>query len=313
MKKSILFYIPLLLILNLFLSNRNLAQDYTHWDLPEGAIARLGKGSINDAEFSPDGTRLAIASDIGVWIYDAHTGTEMRFIQVPPRGVRTANTIAFAPDGKTLAVGNWVLGGAVELWDSTTGESLAILKEGIGRVKGLEFSSDGAMLACASWHRSVEYHMWEVATRREVISFIGEQDGLYNGLALSPDAHSVASAGREAVFLWDVPTEGLRRTIEGDEPPAWTLAFSPDSKTLVGGQTTMRLWDAETGDELSKLEGHTRNVDAITFSPDGKILASGDTGGKIMLLRFDPRTQKPNSQKPTLPGLLRSFSGEENA
>ena len=86
---------------------------------------------------------------------------------------------------KTLAVGNWVLGGAVELWDSTTGEPLAILKEGIGRVKGLEFSSDGAMLACASWHREVEYHMWEVATRREVISFVGEQDGLYNGLALS--------------------------------------------------------------------------------------------------------------------------------
>ena len=65
------------------------------------------------------------------------------------------------------------------------------------------------------------------------------------------------------------------------------------------------------GMKLSKLEGHTRNVDAITFSPDGKILASGDTGGKIMLSRFDPRTQKPNSQKPTLPGLLRSFTGEK--
>ena len=292
MKKLGLFAIAFLIIAST-LSNDSFAQDYTHWHLPEGAIARLGKGAINDAEFSPDGTRLAIASDIGVWIYDAQTGTEMLFIHVPPRGVRTANTIAFAPGGKTLAVGNWVLGGTVELWDSTTGESLGILKEGIGGVKGLEFSSDGAMLACVSWHRNVEYHIWEVATRQEVISFIGEQDGLYNGLALSPDAHAVASAGREAVFLWDVPTEGLRRTIEGDQL-AWTLAFSPDSKTLAGGQTTLRLWDAETGDALSTLEGHTRNVEAITFSPDGKILASGDTGGKIMLSNFDP--SEPETQ-----------------
>ncbi len=310
MKKLGLFSIAFLIIASI-LSNDSLAQDYTHWNLPEGAIARLGKGSINDAKFSPDDTRLAIASDIGVWIYDAHTGTEMLFINVPPRGVKTANTIAFAPDGKILAVGNWVLGGAVELWDSTTGKRLATLKERIGCVKGLEFSSDGTMLACASWHRNVEYHLWEVTTRQEAISFIGEQDILYNGLALSPDAHSVASAGPEMVFLWDVPTEGLRRTIEGDGMSAWTLAFSPDSKTLAGGRTTIWLWDAETGDELSKLEGHTRNVGAITFSPDGKIVASGDTGGEIMLSHFDPRSQEPDSQKPTLPGLLRSFTGEK--
>ena len=81
----------------------------THrWNLPEGAIARLGKSSINDMKFSPDDSQLAVATDIGVWIYDAHTGAEMLFIQVPPRGVRTANTIAFAPDGKNPR--RWKLG-----------------------------------------------------------------------------------------------------------------------------------------------------------------------------------------------------------
>lgn len=310
MKKTGLFSIVFLLMVGL-LSNGSLAEDYTQWHLPEGATARLGKGSINDIEFSPDDNRLAVATDIGIWMYDAHTGAEISFIKVQPRGHKTVSAIAFAPDGKTLAVGNWVFDGAVELWDINTEERTTILKEKVGSVKGLAFSADGTMLACASWHRNVEYHLWEVATGREVIHFIGEQDVLHNGLALSPDAHSVASAGRETVFLWDVPTEGLRHVIEGDESLAWTLAFSPDSKTLAGGQTTIRLWDAETADELSKLEGHTRNVDAITFSPDGKILASGDTGGKIMLSHFDPRSQKPDPQKPTLPRLLRSFTGEK--
>ena len=32
------------------------AQDYTQWGLPEGAKARIGKGSINDMRYSPDGT-----------------------------------------------------------------------------------------------------------------------------------------------------------------------------------------------------------------------------------------------------------------
>ena len=295
-----------------FLSNGSLAQDYTQWHLPEGATARLGKGSINDIEFSPDDSRLAVATDIGIWIYNAHTGTEISFIKVQPRGHKTVSAIAFAPDGKTLAVGNWIFDGAVELWDFATEKRTTILKEKVGSVRELEFSADGTMLACVSWHRNVEYHMWEVATGREVINFIGEQDVLHNGLALSPDAHSVASAGRETVFLWDVPTEGLRHIIEGDENLAWTLAFSPDSKTLVGGYTTMRLWDVETGKELSKLEGHTRTVDALTFSPDSKILASGDTGGKIMLSDFDARRQKPNSLKLTLPGLLRAATGDKS-
>ena len=310
MKKTGLFSIVFLLMVGL-LSNGSLAQEYTQWHLPEGATARLGKGPINDIEFSPDDSRLAVATDIGIWVYDAHTGAEISFIKVQPRGGRTVSTIAFAPDGKMLAVGNWVFDGAVELWDINTEERITILKEKVGSVRELEFSADGTMLACVSWHRNVEYHMWEVATGQEVIHFIGEQDVLHNGLALSPDAHSVASAGGETVFLWDVPTEGLQHIIEGNENLAWTLAFSPDSKTLVGGQTTIRLWDVETGKELSKLDGHKRLVDALTFSPDGEMLASGDTGGKIILSNFDPRSQKPNRQKPTLPRLLRSFTGEK--
>ncbi len=51
--------------------------EYTRWELPEGAKARLGKGSINDIKFAPDGTRFAVATTIGVWMYDAQTGAEI--------------------------------------------------------------------------------------------------------------------------------------------------------------------------------------------------------------------------------------------
>ena len=305
MRKLILLYIVLLLISNLFLSD-GFAQDYTQWHLPEGATARLGKGKINDVKFSPDGNRLAVATDIGIWIYDAHTGAEIVLIKVQPRGIQTAYTIAFAPDSKTLAVGNWILDGAVELWDATAGKRLAILKENIGSVKKLEFSADGRMLACASWAKRVEYYMWEVATGREILHFTKAQDVILankGALVLSQNPHLVASTNMDTVRIWDVATEELRHTLK-DSSNGETLAFSPDGKTLAGGGIAIRLWATETGNALSKLNGHTRLVEAITFSPDGKILASGDASGKIILWRLDA-----HNQKSTLPRLLRSVTG----
>ena len=51
--------------------------DSLQWHLPEGATARLGKGWINDIVYSPDNTLLAVASSVGVWLYDVQTGQEL--------------------------------------------------------------------------------------------------------------------------------------------------------------------------------------------------------------------------------------------
>ena len=54
---------------------------YTQWELPPGALARLGKGALTDIQYSPDGTRLAVACYIGVWLYDVHTRTEIALLK----------------------------------------------------------------------------------------------------------------------------------------------------------------------------------------------------------------------------------------
>ena len=55
-------------------------QDYQTWNLPDGAIARFGKGGISQGDrvfaFSPDGKLLAVSTEIGVWIYDVKTTEE---------------------------------------------------------------------------------------------------------------------------------------------------------------------------------------------------------------------------------------------
>ena len=61
------------LILFTLFSLNAFAQDYTQFSLPEGAKARLGKGKINDIQYSPDGTQLVVAGSIGIWLYDTAT------------------------------------------------------------------------------------------------------------------------------------------------------------------------------------------------------------------------------------------------
>ena len=63
-----------------------LAEDYTRWELPEGAKLRLGKGEIRDLwrgnqyQFFPDGSQFIVFTSIGIWVYDTQTGEEMRLL-----------------------------------------------------------------------------------------------------------------------------------------------------------------------------------------------------------------------------------------
>ena len=72
-------------------------KDYTQWQLPEKAKARLGKGGVNVIEFSPDGTQLAVGSNIGVWLYDVETGKERALF------AGKSQCLAFSSDGRFLA------------------------------------------------------------------------------------------------------------------------------------------------------------------------------------------------------------------
>ena len=115
MKKRIFFSFILLLVSVLFVSN-TFAEDYTQWGLPNGAKTRIGKGSISDLQYSPDGTRLAVASSIGIWLYNAHTGGEIALL-TGHTGV--VNSVDYSPDGSTLVSGS--ADGTVRLWDAVTG------------------------------------------------------------------------------------------------------------------------------------------------------------------------------------------------
>ena len=287
MKKRSLFSMALLLASVLFVQESR-GQDYTRWHLPDGALARLGKGRIGSGDravaYSPDGRRIAVASSIGIWLYDAATGAEVALLTNPT--LSSARSVSFSSDGQTLASGggDWQGDNTIRLWDVATGEELATLQGHRGSILSVSFSPDGQTLASGSINA---LRLWDVATGEELVSL--EVYGA-DSMSFSPDGQTLASASGTEINLWDVAT-GEKIATLGLYEGGVSVSFSPDGQTLASGHDnrvkTIRLWDVATGKEIVTLRGHMGGV-SVSFSPDGQTLASGSSDGTILLWDMSP-------------------------
>ena len=172
-------------------------EDSTRWDLPEGASARLSKGNPTDVQFSPDGTQMAVASSIGIWLYDAQTYQEVDLLTDHTRGIRSC---VYSPDGTILAGGG--TDGTLLLWDVATRQLVTTIKGHERWVITLAFSPDGSTLASGANYEEV-VQLWDVATAEHRATFTGHTGGI-TAVAFSPDGSTLASGSRDGTIrLWD--------------------------------------------------------------------------------------------------------------
>ncbi|MBL7063144.1 MAG: hypothetical protein ISS49_02905 [Anaerolineae bacterium] len=226
------------------------------------------KDLVLDAVWSPDGTRIATASqDDTARLWDARTGEEL----VVLKHGSDVNSVAFSPDGRLVVTASQ--DGTARVWDVITGEELAILQHGGGVISAAfspAFSPDGRLLVTGSHDDTAR--VWEVTIEEK-------QDG------------EEPSVGEMAV---------KELAVLQHKGSVWSAVFSPDGQWVVTASwdDTARVWEATTGKQLAILRGHTGSVRSAVFSPDGQrvVTASQDgtarvwdaaTGKEVAALRHD--------------------------
>ncbi len=279
--------------------------------LPEGAVARLGRGWLSPESVSPGGEYVVLSTRDGyavhrtaslepIWrvsgegvvkwfpdgqtvalgpvLYDIETGEKVREIPGSPSVVR------WSPDGTLFAT---AANGAVTVRDGATGETLRHIPKpdiewwyDIGWSVSVAFSPDNSMIAITYWwqcddmsHGFYQVFVWNVGTGEQVFILDEVLSGPTIHLEWSPD-------GKRIVTLnpWDPDDVQLWDISTGEQrvlsEEASDFSWSPDgTRIAVVDHGALAMFDA-SGEHLATLD-HPTKIDHVVWSPDGTRIAAG--------------------------------------
>jgi WD40 repeat protein len=223
-----------------------------------------GERSISGMDFSPDGTVLASSSNTDVKLWDVGRGAEILTLSDAETITRS---VGFFPDGRYLAIIPHKSG--AQIWDVRE-RRLVAEKNVEGGLSGtFAFSRDGRILAADDANGAI--HLWDTTTAtRPIQSF---EKSSQNHLAFSVDGHRIATgsvtfSGKGRLF--EKATGRTIASIIGHHP---TFSLDGRLLVTAFG-SDIHLWQAESGEKISLLQGHKAGITSLAFSPDSKTLIS---------------------------------------
>ena len=323
-------------------------------NLPQvSELGRWGRGRVNGLAWSPDGAQIAVASSLGVFLYDAETLTLQRFLDLgsglqdgqinPP--ATAAMQLLYSPDGSTLAVAaaavyaeGKVVASGVQLWDPASGQRLRVL-DTPALVLTMTFSGDTLGILTRlerGQQQGARVGFWDYQTgaERSAVELIGGE--LAVAAALSPDLNTAATHGQDGpVRIWSLPNGAALATTQEVGDRAGPMAFSPDGVRLAVAypdttfdfinENVVRLWQVPAGQpevarqlfslgDATRAEGAQQAIVSLAWARDGARLAAGYEDRTVHVWRAAPGEAYRRMQGETLPlGLAFSPDGERVA
>ena len=240
--------------------------DITTWGLPDGAIARLGQGSMGNISPSPDGRYLAVGSSIGVWLYDKSTLIPAALWDTE-RGWITA--ASFSPNSKWLATGNG--DGLVKVWDVQSGACVSSMERDKAEkpyhlVSHFAFSPDSQHLVVSS-RRDYIIYVWHTETGEKVAKFHSETNFRW----FSGSSRPIAFSADGRLLACMMPDSGLFNCADR----IGEIRTSEHSADFIA------IWDMKIGERVACLTEPTDFLYSLSFSPCGQYLAAGGRDNTI--------------------------------
>ncbi len=255
------------------------------WDAETGRLrAELNHPYIRDAAMSPDGLRVVtVGDDRAVVIWDAQAGAKVLELRDHDGEVVDVD---FSRDGKWFVTAS--RDDTVRIRSAPDGKTTATLRvSGKSFVTGAVFSPDGSRVLTLGHDDPPQLWDWRGAPGSSLASLKGRTARSYFA-GFSADSSLVATAGGDAVQVWQVSTGRLLHELE--HPDAVSDAtFSPDGRWIVSvaidGSAT--LWEASSGKRLTDLGSYDGARSTAAFAPDGVRLATGTASGQVLVYSCD--------------------------
>lgn len=208
-------------------------------------------------------------------LWDLATGTRKHELRGHRGAVLAA---AFAPDGGTLVTAG--IDGTLIAWDVATGKRQRSWTGHRSWVNSLAFAPQGQRLFSASSDGTVR--VWDpAAASGDPVRVIDATNAEVRCVAASRDGRWLAAGLRYGgIKVWRVEDFSETLSFRGHESDVWSLAFSPDSQTLLSSNGDwnrpghIKSWSVPGG-RLAATIQHTGEVLSVAVSPDGRLVAAG--------------------------------------
>jgi Tol biopolymer transport system component len=256
----------------------DVSYDICRVDVRNGYITALTSGGFNAwPTFSPDGSKIAYASDYDIWVMDADDGgnkTQLTFLQ--PDFTSMATTPSFSPDGSRIAFGTqW---GFVYVMNADGSDLQEVAFSG-AEDPHTAWSPDGTKIAYfflpLNEEDSPEIKYITVNTDGTFgpLSSVTSPGYFTSGLSWSPDSTKLAYGRDGEIRIKDLTT-GLTDIISASEDigqPAWEPAAAPadpDGTTPSGANVTVDLGVVTVEFDNVTSPGTTTAIPIITYLYD---------------------------------------------